>query len=176
MTATTDFDDFYSARSQALVTTIFMRTGDLGRAEECVQEAFVRAWIRWHQLANDDPVAWVRTVAWRLAVSQWRALRRERSALHLDTVRGEGTGDSSLAAVLTVRAALQKLSHDQRDVVVLHYFEDLSTADIAAMQQIPINTVKSHLKRGRSALRALLEPADEGTLGTSGEEGRYGAR
>ena len=41
-----DFDAFYEARVRGLVTTIYLRTGDFARAQECVQEAFVRAWLR----------------------------------------------------------------------------------------------------------------------------------
>ncbi|WP_216658507.1 sigma factor [Nocardioides sp. zg-1230] len=57
------FDAFYAARAPRLVRNIYLRTGDATRAEDCVQEAFVRAWRRWDRLENDDPVGWVTTVA-----------------------------------------------------------------------------------------------------------------
>lgn len=72
-----EFDAFYAAAFPRLTGQLFAFTGDLGEAQDVVQEAFVRAWDRRHKLQADGaPEAWVRTVAMRLAVSRWRRARR----------------------------------------------------------------------------------------------------
>jgi len=57
-----------------------------------------------------------------------------------------------------VRERLDQLPSDSRVVVALHYFYDLSVADIAATLQIPGGTVKSRLHKARQQLRSALEP------------------
>ena len=157
MSATDDFDAFYAARAAPLARALFLRTGDLTRAQDCTQEAFMRAWLKWSSIESGaDPVGWVRTVAWNLAVNDWRRRRRER-------VRDAGiqplqtrTDAAHMAEVLTLRAALAQLPESQQTAIVLHYFEDMSIPDISTMTGIPAGTIKSSLHRARAALRAQL--------------------
>jgi RNA polymerase sigma-70 factor (ECF subfamily) len=150
----------YAASFQALVTQLFVYTGDLALAHDLVQEAFCRALPRWEKLSTyDDPVAWVRRVALNLARNRWhrtrvalRHLRRQRPA-YVD-----GPNPDRVAAV----AALGKLPDRQRRALVLHYLADLTVADIAAQEGVPVGTVKSWLHRGRTALAALLGEEEEG--------------
>ncbi|WP_216658508.1 RNA polymerase sigma factor [Nocardioides sp. zg-1230] len=58
--------------------------------------------------------------------------------------------------LLHLHQALAKLAPAQRDVLVLHYFEDLPVRDVSALLGMPEGTVKSHLSRGRDALREAL--------------------
>jgi RNA polymerase sigma-70 factor, ECF subfamily len=54
-----DFDTFYHANYQAITVQLTAYTGDLGLAQDLVQEAFCRAYARWGKVtAYDDPVAW----------------------------------------------------------------------------------------------------------------------
>src|SRR5215216_1703508 len=89
----TDFDDFYAAHYADLTVQLYAYFGDRQEAQDVVQEAFCRALAGWNTVAGyDDPVAWVRRVAWNLAVSRWR---RARTALrHLRGQREEGTSRS----------------------------------------------------------------------------------
>src|SRR5262245_44097437 len=71
-----DFDGFYSAHFRVIALQLHAYVGDLTEAQDLVQEAFCRAYTRWDQVAEyDDPVAWVRRVAWNLATSRWRRQR-----------------------------------------------------------------------------------------------------
>jgi len=57
-----DFDAFYNATSRRLLHQIYAMTGNLADAQDCMQEAFARAWQHWQQVRRaDDPAAWVRT-------------------------------------------------------------------------------------------------------------------
>lgn len=73
---THEFDAFYAESVGRLIGHLYAMTGDLAEAQDVVQEAFARAWERRTELdLNGAPEAWVRTVAWRLAVSRWRKVR-----------------------------------------------------------------------------------------------------
>lgn len=74
--AAVSFDDFYHAHYHELTTQLCAYVGDLQQAQDLAQEAFCRAFSRWEKLTRyDDPVAWVRKVAWNLARSRWRRVR-----------------------------------------------------------------------------------------------------
>jgi RNA polymerase sigma-70 factor (ECF subfamily) len=61
-----------------------------------------------------------------------------------------------------VRAALNELPAAQRLALTLHYFEDMRYEDIAETMHLPLNTVKSHIRRGKERLAlALSNPAEE---------------
>ena len=75
-----DFTAFYDATWARTVACAFAMTGVLGDAEDLAQEAYSRAWPRWSSLREyDDPGAWVRRVATRLAVSRWRRARMRKA-------------------------------------------------------------------------------------------------
>lgn len=155
-----EFDSFYAARAEGLVRSIYARTGDLDRAHDSVQEAFARAWANWTKLDDQDPTAWVRKVAWRLAVSDWRSRMREGVRLRRVAGAEREPPEVLLDELVSVRNALASLSRDQQTVIVLHYFEDLRVEDVALMTGMPASTVKSHLRRGRLALQEKLETRD----------------
>src|SRR5690349_6832127 len=68
-----EFDDFYTSSFGRITGQLYAMIGDRDEAQECVQEAFVRAWTHRRALARAEyPEAWVRTTAYRLAVSRWR--------------------------------------------------------------------------------------------------------
>ncbi len=76
------FDEFYAATSRRLLHQMYAMTGNLADAQECVQEAYARAWQRWGQVREaDNPEAWLRTVAWRVAASRWRKTKNGAAAL-----------------------------------------------------------------------------------------------
>jgi RNA polymerase sigma-70 factor (ECF subfamily) len=150
-----DFDAFYLATGARVVHQVYAVCGDLGDAQDAVQEAYARAWARWPRLSGyDDPEAWVRTVAWRLAANRWRSLRRWLSArARLDAPAPAGEPSPDRVAIVT---ALRRLPEVQRRIVVLHYIGDLSVAQIVATTGIPAGTVKVYLARARAALAPLL--------------------
>ena len=81
MEATRDFDEFYSSSAARVLHAVYAMTGDRAEAQDCVQEAYARAWQRWGTVRGyGDPEAWVRTVARRVAVSRWRKARNAVTA------------------------------------------------------------------------------------------------
>jgi RNA polymerase sigma-70 factor (sigma-E family) len=149
------FETWARARQQTLVRWAFVVTGDFQRAEDLVQEAFVRAAVRWDTLRDGNPDAWVRTVVFRDNVSWWRRHRRER--LTDEPYSGSTTGADTEAA-LVLHAAWATLTRAQRAVLVLRYVADLSVADTAATLGVTDGTVK---RQTSVALARLRETAPE---------------
>ncbi|MFJ8580329.1 SigE family RNA polymerase sigma factor [Micromonospora sp. NPDC093277] len=156
------FDDFYHAHYRSVTTQLCAYTGDLGQAQDLAQEAFCRALARWNRLVRyDDPVAWVRQVAWNLARSRWRQLRTARN--HLLRQRREAPeAPGPTPDRVAIDNALAPLPANQRRAVVLHYLADLSVAQIAIQEGVADGTVKSWLHRARIALATLLDENIEG--------------
>lgn len=154
------FDDFYHAHFRSVTTQLCAYTGDLGQAQDLAQEAFTRALARWERLVRyDDPVAWVRRVAWNIAVSRWRRVRTARlfgQRQRPEVVDGPGPERVALAA------ALRTLPANQRRAVVLHYLAELTVAEIAEDCGVAPGTVKSWLHRARTALATCLTEHDPG--------------
>lgn len=151
-----DFDALYAAHFTSLTAQLFAYFGDRQEAQDVVQEAFCRAWARWRQVsAYDEPVAWVRRVAWNLATSNLRRaqvaarFRRRYQPVHA----APPTPDR--VALLT---ALKALPARQRQATVLHYLADLPVAEIAALIGVSGGTVKSWLHRARTTLTHELNP------------------
>ncbi|MBB5939769.1 SigE family RNA polymerase sigma factor [Streptomyces zagrosensis] len=152
-----EFEEFYAQAVARLTGQLYVMLGDLHEAEDVVQEAFIKGWARRRQLdLNGQPEAWIRTVAWRLAVSRWRFRRRTADAWRQ---RGappshvEGPSPEQLVLV----DALRELSAQQRRTMTLHYLCDLTVEQIADETEVSASTVKTHLVRGRNALAHHLQ-------------------
>ena len=155
MRDTEGFDAFYTGSSRRVLHQMYAMTGNLADAQELVQEAYARAWQRWSSVSTyDDPEAWVRTVAWRLAASRWRKAKNGVAAL-LRHGPAPDTPEPSIDNVALV-AALRQITEAQRRTVVLHHLVGLSVAEVAHEMNVPEGTVKARLSRGRAALAQLL--------------------
>jgi RNA polymerase sigma-70 factor, ECF subfamily len=155
------FDEVYAAHYADLTVQLFAYFGDRQEAQDVVQEAFCRALSRWSSVSRyDDPVGWVRRVAWNLAVSRWR--RARTALLHLRRQRpAEPLVDGPSPERVALFAALAELPARQRRAVVLHYLADLPVGEIAAREGVAEGTVKSWLHRGRAALAGRLLNSEE---------------
>jgi RNA polymerase sigma-70 factor (ECF subfamily) len=154
------FAAFYASSYRRLLGQLFAVTGDLAEAENVLQEAYARAFVRWGRVgAYDLPEAWVRRVALNLAAMGERSLRRRaRALLRL----GPPPQVPALSAdAVDLRAALRALPLGQRQVIVLHHLVGLPVEEVAQTLRAPVGTVKSLLARGRRALAARLGEAEE---------------
>lgn len=158
-----EFDAFYAVSYPRLVGQLYAMTGDWAEAQDVVQEAFIRAWDRRSRFdvhAGGAPESWIRTVAWRLAVSRLRRVRRGLELLRRHHVERdvEPAGEDHPMIV----QALRGLTERQRRAVVLHHLCDLSVEDVAVETGATVNAVKASLARGRAALAAALGGAGAG--------------
>lgn len=162
-----DFERFYAETVKRLVTVVYAVTGDLGEAEDAVQEAYARAWPRWEQLvAEGDPTPWVRTVALRLAVSSWR---RARNRLRAHFRHGPPPDLPGLAPDhVALVAALRCLSPEQRRAIVLHHLLDLPVEEVARQTGSTSTAVRSRLMRARRVLSTHLTDSPDTSTARAG--------
>jgi DNA-directed RNA polymerase specialized sigma24 family protein len=128
------FAEFYAQTRDDCLRAVFASIGDRQAAEDCVAEAFARAWASWRKVsAHPLPRAWVIRTALNLSVSSWRRRRREVALTEVTDgqsrpLDGAGerwpAGDGTDPAIMTVLAGLPLR---QRQVVALRVFLDLDT-------------------------------------------------
>lgn len=150
------FDAFYTTSFGRLVGQVYAMCGNFAEAQDCVQEAFVRAWDK--RLTLDPtlaPEAWVRTVAYRLAVSRWRRAKRALQPPDRAKQPHRAPAEPDVTGIALARA-LAGLPAEQRRAIVLHHLCDLSVAEVAREVGAPEGTVKARLSRGRAALATQL--------------------
>lgn len=152
-----EFDDFYRGTSHRLLQYAFAMTGDLGTAQDLVQEAYIRAWQRWSRVSRyDRPEGWLRLVVARLAADRWRRFGVARRVGVRAWDPGPAAPPPSEDTVLLVRA-LRGIREQERRAIVLHYLLDLPISEIAVETGAAEGTVKSWLSRGRAALAEELK-------------------
>ncbi|WP_027343202.1 SigE family RNA polymerase sigma factor [Hamadaea tsunoensis] len=158
MGGTDEFDEFYRATVRRLVRYAFGLTADLVEAQDLAHEAYARAWQHWSRVrAYDAPEAWLRTVVTRLATDRWRQISIRWKRPPQPPASQPPPGDDRLF----VAGLLAGLPLDQRRALTLHYLVDLSVEQVAAEMGANLNTVKSWLSRGRTALAARLTEQGE---------------
>jgi RNA polymerase sigma-70 factor (sigma-E family) len=159
-----DFDAFYRATYPGVVAVAHSMTGDRHLGEEIAQEAFIAAHRRWAKVRRlDRPDLWVRRVAVNRCTTTWRRKLIERRvngqiAAGTPTLQ-DGAGDARLAGD-ELWAAVRRLPDRQLTVVVLHYVDELSTAEIGELLGCTPSTVQTHLTRARERLGQLLHRGD----------------
>lgn len=149
-----EFGRFVAARGRALCRTAFLLTGDWQVGEDLVQEALTRTYLRRGRLRRPESLEpYVRKVLLSLFLSsRRRAWQREHPVAEVP----DQVSLSSLDPAEDRRGlwpALARLSAQQRAVLVLRYYEDLTEAEIAAVLGCSAGAVKTHAARGLDRLR-----------------------
>jgi len=138
-----------------LVNAVALLTGDVSAAEDAVQEALVRAWIRSDRgdIIASLP-AWVAVTAMNVTRSRWRRVTAERRARAL--FASATPSDDVGADRVDVERALAGLPRRQRQISVLRYFLQLDTREVADALGVSEGTVKNSLSKARTALATSL--------------------
>ena len=138
-------------------------TKNEAEAEDVVQDACVRAMRFFSSLRDDDARAWLLAIVRNTWYS--RVSRRAATTEAVLGTTGDDRPDDALDpeerllqqhTVERVRAAIDELPVDYREVLVLREMEGLSHKEIASVVRVPIGTVMSRLARARERLLALL--------------------
>ena len=151
--------------------------GSSDDAQDLTQEVFIKMYrtLSSYDVERGAFMTWVTTITRNLLVDHFRKTKQERLTDSMDTVSSEHEDamplseriedkgpapDSrvqSLEAQETVHQALQKLSPELREAVILRDLQDMDYRDIASTLKVPEGTVKSRINRGRAELARLLQ-------------------
>jgi RNA polymerase sigma-70 factor, ECF subfamily len=152
-------------------------TGSGTDADDLAQEVFIKMYrtLNSYDVERGAFMTWVTTVTRNLLVDHFRKTRQDRVTDSLDTPQSEqedampigeripdrgpapDTKVQSREAREAVHEALQKLSPDLREAVILRDLQDMDYREIATVLRVPEGTVKSRINRGRAELARLLQ-------------------
>jgi len=126
-------------------------------AEDVAAEVLARAYADWKRLGGQPWLeAWITRVATNLSIDHVRKAKRRLPQVHV-----ADTGQLELR--MDLASAVARLPKRQREAVSLRYFGDLSEQEVAALMQVSVGSVKTHVHRGLASIRLELgdgwEPA-----------------
>lgn len=136
-------------------------------AEDAVQEAYMRAYKAFSRFRGGDGKAWFMTILRNVCYTMIKKLRSHETPEPFDEEIHQLSSETEMQEVFRQKAnaenlhsALEKLSDEFREIIVLHDLEGLAYKEIAVVVGIPIGTVMSRLARARGRLRAEIIAAN----------------
>ncbi len=153
-----EFHDFFERHHAELARLAWLLTGEADAADDLAADALVALWQRWDRMREaEHPLAYARGVVANMARERIRAATRERRRVALFWSRSpEQVQGPDVAAVVDVRAALDRLPFRKRACVVLRHAFDLSEKDTALALGISVGAVKSQTSKGMAELERAL--------------------
>ncbi len=169
-----DFDRLYRATYSRLLRVLYAITGDASAAEDCVQEAFLRAFGAWSRYRPDRPAeAWIHQIAVNTAISYRRRAKLRTIGEVLRRVgrpdSGRDPGDSAGRSDLI--RALSDLPPKVAADFVLRYHHGFTNREIARLDGVSERMVGLRLHHAREQLGRTLGPAWRGELPSSSSQG-----
>jgi RNA polymerase sigma-70 factor (ECF subfamily) len=153
----------YDAHHRQAIGLAYKILGDLGDAEEAVQEVFLAAWRAGHtyDAARGSTHTWILAMVRNRCIDVLRARRRRPVQPLAEGVDPPDPTDVPTQAVSNVdaesaRVALDSLPAEQKQVIELAYFAGLSHTEIADRIAAPIGTVKGRIRLGLDRLRVAM--------------------
>jgi RNA polymerase sigma-70 factor (ECF subfamily) len=159
-------DVFYNRHARSVFSLARYMLRDTTLAEEATQDIFVNLWLKAssYNPQRGKPKAWFMSIAHHRIIDLIRARKRHLQSTNevshelLDLHPSSGPGTEELAyrnlARETIIKALASLPSEQREVLVLAYFEGYSQSEIASKLGQPLGTVKTRVRLGMQKLRA----------------------
>ncbi len=172
-TTAVDFDRTFLPHMDAAYNLARWLVRDDHDAQDVVQEAYLRALKFAGGFRGGDPRAWILAIVRNTAFTWLKRNRGSDSPTEFDEqMHGGSTEDSGLEAEAVrkadsamIRAALDELADEFREVIVMRDIEGLSYKEIADAADVPIGTVMSRLARARGKLaRSLQERIAKGRV------------
>lgn len=160
----TAFDLLYRQTSAKLFGVCLRVLNDRGEAEEALQDVYVKIWAKADRFAASDlsPISWLVAVARNHAIDRIRA--RRRATVDIDSaleIADPAPGPEALAMAgedgARVHSCLDELENDRAAAVRGAYLMGESYAELAERHGVPLNTMRTWLRRSLIKLRECLE-------------------
>jgi RNA polymerase sigma-70 factor (sigma-E family) len=146
-----EFSAFMAEATPSLLRTAWLLTGSEHRSQELVQAALVKTYAAWPRVRRESALAYARRVLVNQRTDTWRRTSREVTVA--DVPERAVTSDSAVEHRDEVLRMLDLLPRQQRSIVVLRYYHDLSEQQVADLLGISVGSVKSAASRGLATLR-----------------------
>lgn len=161
----TAFSDLYDATAPKLLGVTMRVLGERAAAEDAMQDAYVKVWRHAdrYQVTGHSPMSWLITIARNTAIDRLR--KRARASEddiddHHDRLpaRTPTPEQSAIAGAeaQSIIACLDELERDRRAAITGAYLEGKTYKDLAAQMDVPLNTMRTWLRRGLAALRECM--------------------
>ncbi len=161
------FEQMAARHRDRIFTYAWYCLGDRDDAEDVTQEVLVRLWRHWALLEEPKVVPWLIHVTRNLCIDTMRRRKTHRGVIKDDPeglVMNQVASDAPSpgarveAAEMGARVerALRQVPEPYRSIVILREIQDFKYEEIAAALEVPLNTVKVYLHRGRRKLRDRL--------------------
>jgi RNA polymerase sigma-70 factor, ECF subfamily len=171
------WEDIVQRFNRRIYNICYRFVGSADSAEDLTQEVFIKVYRTLDSFDSEKASlnTWITTVTRNLLVDHFRKTKYDRATDSLDTAPGEDEERQSIGDKLAdsgpspdsqiegretkelVHKALQKLSPELREAVILRDLQDMDYRDIAQVLKVPEGTVKSRINRGRTELARLLQ-------------------
>jgi len=157
----------YSCQVHSLIFKIVRNRED---AEELSQDVFIKVFKRLNSFKGDSSFStWIYKIAYNTAISETRKRKHEYLAIEesiinnvsekaVDEALGRSDSDEQIQKL---EAALEKLSPDERAIILLFYMEEKSVDEVVAITGFSVSNVKTKLHRIRKKLYVLLTSMEE---------------
>jgi RNA polymerase sigma-70 factor (ECF subfamily) len=136
--------------------------GNRALADDLAQDAFIKAYINLpHFQGRSKMSTWLFRIAYNCFYDHLKAAQKQQTApIENYTYKLYEEDSTCSEADKTLYLALEKLLPKEREIILLFYMEEKSLKDVSAITDIPVNTVKSHLRRAKEHLKIYLEQLD----------------
>ena len=151
-----EFTHFVREASPRLLRTAYFVCGDPIEAQDLVQDALVKVYVRWRRLRSGDAHAYARRCLMTGTVDRWRSRRRETVSDSAVASAAPAVQDAEPEDTRALVALLATLPLRERQCVVLRHYVGLSEAQTAESLGCSVGTVKSSCSRGLKRLRKQL--------------------
>jgi RNA polymerase sigma-70 factor (ECF subfamily) len=156
------FETLYRIYHPRLVRFMSLVTARSTIVEEAVNDTMLVVWNRAQTFNGQCKVStWIFAIAYRTVCKALRWQDTPADPVDMDEHASDDVGPEGMSNAREMQAALARaldsLSHEHRNVVVLTYFHDLPYAEIAQIMDCPVDTVKTRMFHARRKLRVLLQ-------------------
>lgn len=156
------FEELLLQYKSYLYKVAYTYVKDKEAALDILQEASFKAWLNIHTLKDEEKFKpWITKILVNTAINY---IRKESKVIYIDDENPIISSENivskkaiSLEEKLDLYKAIDLLKPKYKTVIILKYFDDMKIEDISYVLDVPINTVKSHLKRAKESLSDILK-------------------
>ena len=154
-------EQLYCEYATTIQRVCFLYLGNVAASEDALQETFIKVYQRYLSFqGKSEPKTWITRIAINTCKDMLRKRQREENIqieeFHKMEIYPVKVCDES-SEKLMITTAIQELARELREVVILYYYQELTTKEIGNILRIPRTTVEFRLKKARQELKRKIK-------------------